>query len=176
MLNDEVSSLKTEYNNKIKKVKNLHNQKIDDLYSIIEDYKRELKRVNGLNGNLLHISKKRANQERNLRPKKSHNGFVILNMQSIPYKFYFNSYKKTRKPNFIEFECFKTKIQTPFDSSINLNLIKDEIINSFKNVITEFNIDIWYNYYSISNTSLSNLEEIIYNSNNNFIFKRLFYC
>ena len=69
---------------------------------------------------------------------------------------------------------FKTKIQTPFNSSINLDLIKDDIISSFKNIMNEFSIDIWYNYYSINNTSLSNLEEIFYSSKNNFIFKHCF--
>ena len=40
--------------------------------------------------------------------------------------------------------------------------------------MNEFSIDIWYNYYSINNTSLSNLEEIFYSSKNNFIFNHCF--
>lgn len=139
--------------------------------SVLND---EISCLNSLNNNLLRISREIANQERNLRPKKSHNGFVILNRQSIPYKFYFNSNSKNRKTNFIEFECFKTKIQTPFNSSINFNLIKEEIINSFKNVMHEFNIDVWYNYYSIINSSLDEIKELFYNSNDNFIFKEYF--
>lgn len=177
----DIDNLKKDYNYNINKLKSLHNEEIEKLNSTIlnyqedlENYNLKLEKANSLNSNLLRISRERANQERNLRPKKSHNGFVILNRQSIPYKFYFNSNSKNRKTNFIEFECFKTKIQTPFNSSINLDLIKDDIINSFKNIMNEFSIDIWYNYYSINNTSLSNLEEIFYSSKNNFIFKHCF--
>ena len=71
-----IDTLKKDYNHKIKELQNIHNKETEELKITIEDYKQELK---GLNGNLLRISRERANQERNLRPKKAHSGFVVLN-------------------------------------------------------------------------------------------------
>lgn len=174
----DIDNLKKDYNYNINKLKNLHNEEIEKLNSTIlnyqedlENYNLKLEKANSLNSNLLRISKERANQERNLRPKKTHDGFVILSRQSIFYKFY---YYKSKRANFIEFDCFKTKIQTPFDSSINFDLIRDDIIISFQNIMNKFGIDTWYDYYSVSNASLDELKELFYNSNNNFIFKHCF--
>ena len=185
MLNSNISSLKTEYetnlnnlineyNYKITKLKNSHNQKIDDLHSTIEDHKQELDRVNVLNSNLLRISRERANQERNLRPKKAHKGFVVLNRQSLYYKLYSNVKQppKSNQPNYIEFSCFKIKIQTPFDASISFDLIEDEIIEAFSDFMKDLKIDNWYNYNYIISQPISKIKDIIFNSEyNNFIFK-----
>ncbi len=185
ILNNNISSLKTgneinlnnlinEYNNKLIKLKNLHSQKIDNLHSVIKDHKKELVRVNALNGNLLRISRERANQERNLRPKKSHNGFVVLNRQSLYYKVYSNvkPNPKTKQLNYIEFPCFKVKIQTPFDASICFELIEDEMISSFSSFIKDLGIGVWYKYDSIVSQSISKIEDFIFNNEyDNFIFK-----
>lgn len=185
MLNSNISSLKTEnetnlnnlineYNNKLMKLKNLHSQKIDDLNSVIEEQKKELLRVNSLNSNLLRISRERANQERNLRPKKTHKGFVVLNRQSLYYKLYSNvkPSPKSKQVNYIEFSCFKIKIQIPFDASISFELIEDEMISSFSNFIKDLGIGIWYKYDSIISQPISKIENIIFNNEyDNFIFK-----
>ena len=169
-----LSNLKDEYNHKIQELKNLHNQKIYDLHSVIDEHKKELTKVNSLNSNLLRISRERANQERNLRPKKAHKGFVVLNRQSLYYKLYSNvkHSSKTNQPNYIEFSCFKIKIQTPFDASISFNLIEDEIIDAFSDFVKDLKIDNWYNYNYIINQPISKIKDIIFNSEyNNFIFK-----
>ena len=185
MLNSNISSLKTEnetnlnnlineYNNKLIKLKNLHSEKIDDLHSVIEEHKKELVRVNSLNSNLLRISRERANQERNLRPKKTHKGFVVLNRQSLYYKLYSNvkPNPKNRQVNYIEFPCFKIKIQTPFDSSISFELIEYEIKSSFSSFMKDLGIDIWYKYDSIISQPISKIEDFIFNNEyDNFIFK-----
>lgn len=185
MLNSNISSLKTEYetnlnnlineyNDKLIKLKNLHSQKIDDLNSIIQEHKKELDRVNSLNSNLLRISRERANQERNLRPKKSHKGFVVLNRQSLYYKLYSNvkPNPKSKQVNYIEFPCFKIKIQTPFDASISFDLIEDEIKSSFYSFIEDLGINTWYKYDSIISQPISKMNDIIFNNQyDNFIFK-----
>ena len=118
-----IDNLKKEYNYRIKELQNIHNKEVEDLKSTIEDYKQELKRLKSLNGNLLRISRERANQERNLRPKKAHKGFVVLNRQSLYYNLYSNVKQspKSNQPNYIEFSCFKIKVQTPFYASISLD-------------------------------------------------------
>ena len=169
-----IDNLKKEYNYKIKQIQNLHNNEIEELKSTIEDYKQELKRLKGLNGNLLRISRERANQERNLRPKKAHKGFVVLNRQSLYYKLYSNVKQppKSKQPNYIEFSCFKIKIQTPFNASISFDLIEDEIIDAFSDFMKDLKIDNWYNYNYIINQPISKIKDIILNSEyDNFIFK-----
>ena len=169
-----IDNLKKEYNYRIKELQNIHNKEIEELKSTIEDYKQELKRLKGLNGNLLRISRERANQERNLRPKKAHKGFVVLNRQSLYYKLYSNVKQspKSNQPNYIEFSCFKIKIQTPFDASISFDLIEDEIIDAFSDFMKDLKIDNWYNYNYIINKPISKIKDIIFNSEyNNFIFK-----
>ena len=169
-----IDNLKKEYNYKIKELQNIHNKEVEDLKSTIEDYKQELKRLKGLNGNLLRISRERANQERNLRPKKAHKGFVVLNRQSLYYKLYSNVKQspKSNQPNYVEFSCFKIKIQTPFDASISFDLIEDEIIEAFSDFMKDLKIDNWYNYNYIISQPISKIKDIIFNSEyNNFIFK-----
>ena len=169
-----IDNLKKEYNYKIKQIQNIHNKEVEDLNSTIEEYKQELKRLKGLNGNLLRISRERTNQERNLRPKKAHKGFIVLNRQSLYYKLYSNVKQppKSNQPNYIEFSCFKIKIQTPFDASISFDLIEDEIIDTFSDFIKDLKIDNWYNYNYIINQSISKIKDIVFNSQyDNFIFK-----
>lgn len=169
-----IENLKKEYNYKIKELQNIHNKEVEDLNNIIEDYKQELQRLKGLNGNLLRISRERANQERNLRPKKAHKGFLILNRQSLYYKLYSNVKQPSRNNqlNYIEFPCFKIKIQTPFEASISFDLIEDEIIEAFSDFMKNLKIDNWYNYDYIVNQPISKIKDIIFNNEyNNFIFK-----
>ena len=169
-----IDNLKKEYNYKIKQIQNIHNKEVEDLNSTIEEYKQELKRLKGLNGNLLRISRERTNQERNLRPKKAHKGFIVLNRQSLYYKLYSNVKQppKSNQPNYIEFSCFKIKIQTPFDASISFDLIEDEIIDAFSDFMKDLKIDNWYNYNYIINQPISKIKDIIFNSEyDNFIFK-----
>ena len=169
-----IDNLKKEYNYRIKELQNIHNKEVEDLKSTIEDYKQELKRLKSLNGNLLRISRERANQERNLRPKKAHKGFVVLNRQSLYYKLYSNVKQppKSNQPNYIEFSCFKIKVQTPFDASISFDLIEDEIIDAFSDFMKDLKIDNWYNYNYIINQPISKIKDIIFNSEyDNFIFK-----
>lgn len=98
----------------------------------------------------------------------------MLNRQSLYYKLYSNVKQplKSNEPNYIEFSCFKIKIQTPFDASISFDLIEDEIIDAFSDFIKDLKIDNWYNYNYIINQPISKIKDIIFNNQyNNFIFK-----
>ena len=98
----------------------------------------------------------------------------MLNRQSLYYKLYSNVKQppKSNQPNYIEFSCFKIKVQTPFDASISFDLIEDEIIDAFSDFIKDLKIDNWYNYNYIINQSISKIKDIIFNSQyDNFIFK-----
>lgn len=98
----------------------------------------------------------------------------MLSRQSLYYKLYSNIKQplKSNQLNYIEFCCFKIKIQTPFDASISFDLIEDEIIDAFSDFMKDLKIDNWYNYNYIINQPISKIKEIIFNSEyGNFIFK-----
>lgn len=98
----------------------------------------------------------------------------MLNRQSLYYKLYSNvkPSHKSRQVNYIEFACFKIKIQTPFDASVSFELIEDEINSSFSSFIKDLGIDIWYKYDSIISQPISKIEDFIFNNQyDNFIFK-----
>lgn len=157
-------------------MKNFHIKEIEELKSTILDYKQELKRVNSLNDNLLRISKEKANRDRDLRPKKAHSGFLILNRQSLSYKLHSNiKSSKRNQVNYIEFPCFKIKVQTPFNSSIRLDLIEKEMTSSFLKFAKSLGIEKWYEYDSIVYDTIFNIKDIIFNNDyNNLIFKHSF--
>ena len=176
--NKDINTLKQKFNNKIDSLKNIQFSNLKQLENDILnlknnnlELKNQLDNYKKLNDNLLRICKERANQKRGLSPKKSHSGFIVLNRKSTFYKFISKTGKKT---NSIEFECFKVNIQTPFDSSISLNLIKQDIINSFINIMNNFGISNWYDYSVIKDYSIIDFVSIFNETDENFIFKHSF--
>ena len=107
----------------------------------------ELERQRNLNNNLKRIARERANQARNIRPKKDHDGYLVMisrqwtehyeyeytkeeydaldssfrNRHSFPYKE-----KRTAS-------AWKSTIQTPYDASIPLNQIRGQIMSDLWN-------------------------------------------
>lgn len=188
-LKEKIEKLELEHSENIKNLKNEYSKKIEVLNSknkafleklkndnlTLEDINLELKNnlndYKKLNDNLLRIARERANQKRGLFPKKAHNGFIILNRKSTFYKF---TSKKGNKTDVFEFDCFKIVIQTPFDSSISLDLIERDIINSFKDFIINLNISNWYNYLAIKDYSVNEIINLFNEAEGNFIFKESF--
>lgn len=188
-LDEKIEKLQLEHSEHIENLKNEYSKKIELLNSKNKAFLEKLKNDNltlensnlelknnlndykKLNDNLLRISKERSNQKRGLFPKKSHSGFIILNRKSTFYKF---TSKKGKKTDVFEVECFKAIIQTPFDSSINFNLIRQNIIDSFKNVMKDFNIYNWYNYSCIKDYSADRIRNLFMENDYNFIFKHSF--
>ena len=107
----------------------------------------ELERQRNLNNNLKRIARERANQARNIRPKKDHDGYLVMisrqwtehyeyeytkeeydaldssfrNRHSFPYKE-----KRTAS-------AWKSTIQTPYDASLPLNQIRGQIMSDLWN-------------------------------------------
>lgn len=175
---ENIENLKKEYSKKIELLNSKNKaflEKLKNDNSILEDnnleLKNNLKDYKKLNDNLLRIAKERANQKRGLLPKKAHNGFIILNRKSTFYKF---TSRKGKKTDVFEFNCFKIVIQTPFDSSISLDLIRQNIVNSFIDVMKDFNINDWYIYSVIKDYSVNEIINLFNETEGNFIFKESF--
>lgn len=78
-----------------------------------------LQNQENLNRNLKRIARERANVQRGLKPKKKHTGYLVLYSQQYEQRYERN---KTAK-------VWKTVLQTPYDASLPLNQIKNDIWN-----------------------------------------------
>lgn len=171
----EAENIKNEYKNKMARYKNecdslLNNEKIkaekliSDSQSLLNSAKGEIGRLNELNANLLRISRERANAKRGIKPKKSHNGYIITACQQYVYlfKYFFNGRPATDK-----FDCWKLKIQSPYDSTIPFNVIKKNIENDFTFFSKDLNLSASVN---ADDLGIADFKEI-WDKYSNFIFK-----
>lgn len=78
-------------------------------------------KVKSLNSNLLRISKERANADRGLKPKKEHNGFVVLSFSSRFERVY------TSNRDIENVLVFKTIMQTPYSQEFNYESVRDRV-------------------------------------------------
>ena len=105
-----------------------------DQISVLEQEKRDLKariakleddvsQEKILNRNLLRIARERANADRRIFPKKQHDGYIVLQSRE---------WRERLADRFV-MHTWKSIIQTPYDSSMNLEIagvhIFDDLVN-----------------------------------------------
>ena len=135
------------------------------LKKYIIDAKSEKDRVNKLNTNLIRIMKERANSKRGIIPKKDHSGYLVKESTQYEKVYYY-------KNEIITLRCWKTKIQTPYDSTIPYEIVEKEIKNDMKKIFN--NISVVSKLYSILPINSIDNIRVIWNSNENFIFENNF--
>lgn len=98
----------------------------------------ELKRQQYLNGNLKRIARERANQDRDIRPKKEHDGYLVMSsrqwVENYEYTYTDEEYdamdysfrSKHPKPytERRKADVWKSIIQTPYDASLPLDQVR----------------------------------------------------
>lgn len=120
-------------------------------------FKIEIDRISDLNFNLLRVATERANAKRGLKPKKEHNGYMVI--ESMEYSY------RTRER---DFPCWKVKIQSPYDSSIPFLTIKNNIVHDLIKVFGgSLGIS---NAYTLKDKTTQDLL-ILWEGDKNFIFK-----
>ena len=118
----------------------------------------DLQNEKGLNENLIRIMKERANQRRNLRPKKDHDGYIVLEMRQYTERYtedvwdskdnqkrYDGDSKKratARKNGYLRIDhktadTWQSVIQTPYDASIPLDTVSSRIKSDLGKVLQE---------------------------------------
>lgn len=118
----------------------------------------DLQNEKGLNENLIRIMKERANQRRNLRPKKDHDGYIVLEMRQYTERYtedvwdskdnqkrYDGDSKKraiARKNGYLRIDhktadTWQSVIQTPYDASIPLDTVSSHIKSDLGKVLQE---------------------------------------
>lgn len=94
-------ALKNETENRIKQIMEQNENELDKA-------REEIEYLNGLNKNLLRISRERANADRKLKPKKKHTGYAVLTSEEKEYRY---------KSRFGERQIavlWQTVLQTPY--------------------------------------------------------------
>lgn len=179
----EVINIKSDSENKINKLKsdNLEYLKslsdkfkseLDKANSFSKSLQKDLDTANSLNSNLLRISRERANSKRGLKPKKIHNGYLVLDCQQSLYKF--NGVRK-QNGRIIKFTynkpCWKVKIQSHYDSSIPFEIIKEKIHNDYINIFgASLGITMTYFNGELEEKSKNEIDSL-WDDDGNFIFK-----
>ncbi|MDS0528553.1 hypothetical protein NNC19_23040 [Clostridium sp. SHJSY1] len=127
--------------------------------------KNEINRLNDLNANILRINKEYANSKRGLKPKKAHSGYVVLDSEQYKYNFrHWASGRFLTKA----YDCWKVRIQSPYNSSIKYTTISETIQSDLFKVFG-YNLGIEY-LTNVDDLSLGEFDEK-YKENRNFIFK-----
>lgn len=162
--NKELKNYVNKVNLKMKEVETNTEQKLKAVENRLESYKLEINRLNNLNNNLLRVMKERANADRNIRPKKKRNGYLILNSVQYTYNFYFENRKKRYLVNL---PCWRVTIQSYYECSLPFLTIKKEIEKDLTYFSPKLGIN---NVYNLENVSEEKLYEY-WNTEENFIFK-----
>lgn len=93
----DISDYKAEANNLIVKEREANQKSIEAFESDLKGARIEINRLNNLNANLNRIMRERANAKRGLKPKKEHNGYLVIDSQQYNYNFHYLIQKKVYK-------------------------------------------------------------------------------
>ncbi len=102
-----VRAIKSQADVKIQQIQAAADKAAGELQRELSAERAERKYQQGLNANLLRISKERANAARKLKPKKEHSGYVVISSTEKDHSFKYGANRKTVK-------LWETVLQTPF--------------------------------------------------------------
>lgn len=115
---------------------------IDAMRIKLEAAEAEIDRQKNLNRNLLRITRERANAKRGLQPKKEHSGYrfssKIMQIKTIC--------DHDKKEGAIYTDVWTATIETPYDASIPIHQIKDQIFDDLRDdggIFDELYITSW---------------------------------
>lgn len=112
------------------------NKLIAELDSLKQDLtiaNQEIVSAKALNGNLIRVMTERANVLRNVRPKKSSDGYIVLS--SREWTEYLGDGETA--------DVWKTAIQTPFDASMERSSVDRQILDDLREkVLSDLNCDV----------------------------------
>ena len=100
-------------------------QLIKQLQEECQALREENKRLELTTKKMVRMQKERANQQRSLRPKKEHSGYVVLSQERI-----IREVVKGKK-----LLVYRTIFQSPYDAHLERTVVGDLFLNDFKNEI-----------------------------------------
>jgi hypothetical protein len=132
--NDRLCSRVQDMELQISDTKKEYAGRITDLKEHITEQDVAVKQAQKLNENLKRICRERANSDRNITPKKEHDGYLVL--QSREWRERLLDKRMVR--------TWKSVIQTPYDASIEPEVIEKQV---FGDLIEGVLVDIGCRHY-----------------------------
>lgn len=83
-------------------------EEINRIHQDLSEAESKIKYWQGLNENLLRISKERANADRKLKPKKEHTGYIVVSSTEKEYRY------KVDRRHWETVVLWETVLQTPY--------------------------------------------------------------
>ena len=120
-------------------------QEVDSLRKQLAEAQAAVQNEKTLNENLLRIMRERANQSRSLRPKKKHDGYLVLESRQWKEKYkvdvwdtedhmmrYGGNFGVARKKGYLRTvqktaDTWKSLLQTPYESRIPLDQVRYKV-------------------------------------------------
>lgn len=158
----DIRDYKAKANNIIREEREANQKSLEALESDLKGARVEIDRLNDLNANLNRIMRERANAKRGLKPKKEHHGYLVIDSQQYKYTHW-------TKGNSLDLNCWKVRIQSPYDSSIPYDTIVKDIRNDLYKLFGS-SLGLKSNYDDLKKFSYKEVQEL-WESNNNFIFR-----
>lgn len=158
----DISDYKAKANNIISKEREANQKSLEALESDLKGTRIEIDRLNDLNANLSRIMRERANAKRGLKPKKEHHGYLVIDSQQYKYTYW-------TKGNSLDLDCWKVRIQTPYDSSIPYDTIFKDIRNDLHNLIGSA-LGLKRVYKDLKTLNLKEIQDL-WQNDFNFVFR-----
>lgn len=157
--------IESKYKNEITKLEEVRNYEYQDYQKKIAEYQSEyknkiqqlqdqLQHEKELNDNLLRISKERANAKRGIKPKKERSGFIALSLEQ--YVYVMKSFGNTK-----DIPCWKLRIQTPYDSSLEYAKVQTLVGNNHKYLLGQcLGVNSFWSNKKMQETSVGEIDEL----------------
>lgn len=112
----------------------------DRLCQELSEAESKIKYWQGLNENLLRISKERANADRKLKPKKKHTGYIVVSSTEKEYRY------KVDRRHWETVILWETVLQTPYPIDFTEEQAREETKELVENdrLVARIGINMYY--------------------------------
>lgn len=147
--------LEKKFKEELQNIQKLKNEQISENEKSIAALTEQLKHQKELNDNLLRISKERANAKRGLKPKKERSGFIALSLEQ--YVYVMKSFGNTK-----DIPCWKVRIQTPYDSSLEYSKVQSLMHDNNKYLLGRcLGVSILWSNNRMKEISVGDIDELL---------------
>ena len=113
---------------KIAEIRAQAERRVNEAQNEMNTHKNRADSFENMNRNLIRVATERANAKRGLT-KKQHSGYLFLNAEDWIYSCECQHPTKTSRTVVIKLPCFKVRLQSPYDTAIEIAAARDMIYN-----------------------------------------------
>lgn len=163
----EISKITRAAKEEVEKAKKITQKKINDISNRLDEARQQTKQLENMNTNLIRIAKERANATRKIKPKKEHNGYILLNADQSNFLY---KEKINRQIQTFNLPCWRIRLQTPFIISLDLETVKKLVIDDWEQGKT-IHVPQFYQNGTIEKIDEYSKIQELWKRPKNFIFK-----